>query len=265
MNGTHREVHQLTQRNLDVSIVRDPNSSTSPIEADSCDIPDVVGGPGFSSINASPRKLSTSCNSKTSTDASDQAVNDNRVSDDDDQLAHHSRLQPALRPLPETSYLSSDDDYDDFEDALDDLRKPSTNNINNNNSSLTDSAVSTDSDIAAVRKMTLDAVSVGKTPPVDSADYDAMYEDDEDDLGSLEGHGSVISHLISQVTIGMDLTKVVLPTFILERRSLLEMYADFFAHPDLFIRLVLFWTLLTCLEPNGRVCERYFMVASVSE
>ena len=32
----------------------------------------------------------------------------------------------------------------------------------------------------------------------------------------------------------MDLTKIVLPTFILERRSLLEMYADFFAHPDLF-------------------------------
>ncbi|KFM73754.1 Oxysterol-binding protein-related protein 9, partial [Stegodyphus mimosarum] len=35
----------------------------------------------------------------------------------------------------------------------------------------------------------------------------------------------------------MDLTKVVLPTFILERRSLLEMYADFFAHPDLFISI----------------------------
>ena len=32
----------------------------------------------------------------------------------------------------------------------------------------------------------------------------------------------------------MDLTKIVLPTFILERRSLLEMYADFFAHPDIF-------------------------------
>lgn len=35
----------------------------------------------------------------------------------------------------------------------------------------------------------------------------------------------------------MDLTKVVLPTFILERRSLLEMYADYFAHPDLFLRI----------------------------
>uniref|UniRef100_A0A8C1SM67 Oxysterol-binding protein n=1 Tax=Cyprinus carpio TaxID=7962 RepID=A0A8C1SM67_CYPCA len=32
-------------------------------------------------------------------------------------------------------------------------------------------------------------------------------------------------------------SQVVLPTFILERRSLLEMYADFFAHPDLFVSI----------------------------
>ena len=53
---------------------------------------------------------------------------------------------------------------------------------------------------------------------------------------SMQSHGSLITHLLSQVRIGMDLTKVVLPTFILEKRSLLEMYADFFAHPDLFVR-----------------------------
>ena len=40
-----------------------------------------------------------------------------------------------------------------------------------------------------------------------------------------------------QVRIGMDLTKIVLPTFILERRSLLEMYSDFFAHPDIFLSI----------------------------
>jgi len=70
-------------------------------------------------------------------------------------------------------------------------------------------------------------------------DWDSLYEDSdpEDDLGSVENHGSVLSHLISQVKIGMDLTKVVLPTFILERRSLLEMYADFFAHPDMFVSI----------------------------
>ena len=35
----------------------------------------------------------------------------------------------------------------------------------------------------------------------------------------------------------MDLTKIVLPTFILEKRSLLEMYAEFFAHPDMFTEI----------------------------
>lgn len=64
-----------------------------------------------------------------------------------------------------------------------------------------------------------------------NTDLDSLYEDEEEDL---ENNDSVIRHLISQIRIGMDLTKVVLPTFILERRSLLEMYADFFAHPDLF-------------------------------
>lgn len=54
----------------------------------------------------------------------------------------------------------------------------------------------------------------------------------------MESHGNVVTHLLSQVKIGMDLTKVVLPTFILERRSLLEMYADYFAHPDLFLKCV---------------------------
>ena len=54
----------------------------------------------------------------------------------------------------------------------------------------------------------------------------------------MDQHGSVITHLLSQVKLGMDLTKVVLPTFILERRSLLEMYADFFAHPDIFVGYV---------------------------
>lgn len=65
----------------------------------------------------------------------------------------------------------------------------------------------------------------------------AIYEDESDNDLSMESHGSVVTHLLSQVKIGMDLTKVVLPTFILERRSLLEMYADYFAHPDLFIRI----------------------------
>ncbi|CAM4640158.1 unnamed protein product [Leuciscus chuanchicus] len=59
----------------------------------------------------------------------------------------------------------------------------------------------------------------------------------EEDLGVLEDQRSVILHLLSQLKLGMDLTRVVLPTFILEKRSLLEMYANFMAHPDLFLSI----------------------------
>jgi hypothetical protein len=63
---------------------------------------------------------------------------------------------------------------------------------------------------------------------------------DEEDLAEtslvlVEEHKSVILHLLSQLKLGMDLTKVVLPTFILEKRSLLEMFADCMGHPQLFV------------------------------
>lgn len=53
------------------------------------------------------------------------------------------------------------------------------------------------------------------------------YRNDQGDAGSVEKHKSVSMHLLSQFRLGMDLMKVVLSTFIPERRSLLEMHADF--------------------------------------
>ncbi|XP_028374512.1 oxysterol-binding protein-related protein 10 isoform X2 [Phyllostomus discolor] len=71
-----------------------------------------------------------------------------------------------------------------------------------------------------------------------SEDEKSDTEDKEEtELGVMEDQRSVILHLISQLKLGMDLTKVVLPTFILEKRSLLEMYADFMAHPDLLLAI----------------------------
>jgi hypothetical protein len=66
--------------------------------------------------------------------------------------------------------------------------------------------------------------------------FDLDYDEDipQEDV-ELDNQQSVITHLLTQVRIGMDLTKITLPTFILEPRSLLEMYADFFAHTDLFL------------------------------
>nr|XP_061789683.1 oxysterol-binding protein-related protein 11 [Nerophis lumbriciformis] len=62
-------------------------------------------------------------------------------------------------------------------------------------------------------------------------------DNDEEELGVLDEQRSIILHLLSQLKLGMDLTKVVLPTFILEKRSLLEMYANFMAHPDIFLSI----------------------------
>ncbi|XP_039973268.1 oxysterol-binding protein-related protein 10-like [Xiphias gladius] len=62
-------------------------------------------------------------------------------------------------------------------------------------------------------------------------------DNEEEDLGVLDGERSIIIHLLSQLKLGMDLTRVVLPTFILEKRSLLEMYANFIAHPDMFLSI----------------------------
>ncbi|XP_044534811.1 oxysterol-binding protein-related protein 10 [Gracilinanus agilis] len=59
----------------------------------------------------------------------------------------------------------------------------------------------------------------------------------EDGESESTDHRSVILHLISQLRFGMDLTKVVFPTFILEKRSLLEMFANFMAHPDLLLSI----------------------------
>ncbi|XP_076008544.1 oxysterol-binding protein-related protein 11-like [Genypterus blacodes] len=78
----------------------------------------------------------------------------------------------------------------------------------------------------------------GEQEDIDAEDeLEDSFTDKEEDLGAVEEERSVILHLLSQLKLGMDLTRVVLPTFILEKRSLLEMYADFMSHPDLFVAI----------------------------
>ncbi|KAL5007603.1 hypothetical protein ScPMuIL_016409 [Solemya velum] len=78
-------------------------------------------------------------------------------------------------------------------------------------------------------------------PSVVSVDHDEEVEDEKEykdtELGEMDEHKSIILHLLSQLRLGMDLTKVVLPTFILEKRSLLELFADCMAHPDIFLKI----------------------------
>jgi hypothetical protein len=53
-----------------------------------------------------------------------------------------------------------------------------------------------------------------------------------------EGNQSLIGHIVDSLSKGMDITKVLIPTFFLEPRSLLEKYSDLFAHPHLFTAYV---------------------------
>ncbi|KAM3720522.1 Oxysterol-binding protein-related protein [Dirofilaria immitis] len=146
----------------------------------------------------------------------------------DDEESENSQAKVIVPPL---SYSSSEDEFFDAETPSDDKLSPSDDNSNgfenpgHSNSSNRKNSQS--------KKKPIQEPDFGDA----DEDFDAAYEDAEElDVGNVQQqHGSVLMHLLSQVSVGMDLTKVTLPTFILERRSLLEMYADFFAHPDSFV------------------------------
>ncbi|KAH8120721.1 oxysterol-binding protein family [Phellopilus nigrolimitatus] len=67
------------------------------------------------------------------------------------------------------------------------------------------------------------------------ASEDEQIQDSEPDDTSIldEQEGSILSSIISQLRIGMDLHRVTFPTFVLEPRSMLERIADFMSHPEL--------------------------------
>ncbi|KAI8366806.1 uncharacterized protein BYT42DRAFT_587925 [Radiomyces spectabilis] len=66
---------------------------------------------------------------------------------------------------------------------------------------------------------------------------DAFPDDDAANTEVLEGgNRSIIMGIISQMRKDMDLSRVTLPTFVLEPRSMLEKITDFMSHPDLCIQ-----------------------------
>jgi len=151
---------------------------------------------------------------------------------------------PNLKPLkttaiPEISYSSSEDE--DFFDAEEDDSDDDVDETSDMTEMRTPPQPPTTLDLSAIALETsINDINSPITPiEGQEIDWDALYGPDEEEETEVDmkSQGSVITHLLSQVRIGMDLTKIVLPTFILERRSLLEMYSDFFAHPDLFVSI----------------------------
>ncbi|KAJ9662125.1 Oxysterol-binding protein OBPa [Coniosporium apollinis] len=62
---------------------------------------------------------------------------------------------------------------------------------------------------------------------------DSVNDKDEEALDSEQGN--MLLHIISQLRPGADLSRVTLPTFILEPRSMLERITNFMAHPELML------------------------------
>ncbi|CAF4060965.1 unnamed protein product [Rotaria sordida] len=150
-------------------------------------------------------------------DTNEKITKDNNLIE---PLDFHTAAKTVRKKFPISSYSSSDDD-NDFYDA----DEPIDVSV-----FLSSSNPQTD------EKTTINGTSLTNESQIPFEIYEAAYEEEpEEDLAPIDG--TIISHLISQARISMDLTKITLPTFILERRSFLEMLADFLAHPDEFVNV----------------------------
>ncbi|KAI9514487.1 Oxysterol-binding protein- protein 9, partial [Dissostichus eleginoides] len=145
-------------------------------------------------------------------------------------MASPSHMPLPSHSVPDFSYSSSEDEFYDADEFYQNTTSPKH--------CIDPSGSQAASNEALKRPDTTESLNSSMSNGTTDADqFENEDRDDEGEGESVEEHKSVIMHLLSQVRLGMDLTKVVLPTFILERRSLLEMYADFFAHPDLFVSI----------------------------
>jgi oxysterol-binding protein-related protein 8 len=68
-------------------------------------------------------------------------------------------------------------------------------------------------------------------------------------------YGRTQSLYMALYRIGMDLSKVTFPTFVLEPRSMLERITDFMSHPDLIFGSVIF-PRHTCWSPDPHLPPR---------
>ncbi|XP_029563133.1 oxysterol-binding protein-related protein 9 isoform X1 [Salmo trutta] len=170
-------------------------------------------------------------------------------------VASPSHMTITSHSVPDFSYSSSEDEFYD----ADEFSQNSTSPKHFLDPSRPSAALPhSDDGTVLKRPNTNESLDSSMSNGTTDADQFDSHDDEAEDHGeSVEEHKSVIMHLLSQVRLGMDLTKVVLPTFILERRSLLEMYADFFAHPDLFV------SIADQLEPKERMVQmvKWYMSA----
>ncbi|KAJ3291174.1 hypothetical protein HDU79_002651 [Rhizoclosmatium sp. JEL0117] len=106
--------------------------------------------------------------------------------------------------------------------------------------------------IFGISPKTMSVDSIARFAPTSNDDLDDQFESAHELAGPSESHTSIqtvevevlddeprsiLLSLVSQLTVGMDLHKVTLPTFVLETRSMCEKITDFFSHPDLITEI----------------------------
>lgn len=101
---------------------------------------------------------------------------------------------------------------------------------------------------STIKSLTASPAAAPRSSQRSSQDDDRVLSDTEPDDTSIldEDEGSIIASLISQLRVGMDLSRVTFPTFVLEPRSMLERITDFMSHPDLIFGAEL------CNDPEER-------------
>ncbi|XAO25737.1 hypothetical protein I312_104566 [Cryptococcus bacillisporus CA1280] len=121
-------------------------------------------------------------------------------------------------------------------------------------------------DTLSIRGKTSRSGSVVSPTGTPVKDTETQIDDgDPNDTSTLDQEeGNILMAIISQLRPGMDLSKIALPTFVLEPRSLLERITDFFSHPELifgvgdepdakqrYIRVMTFYLSGWHIKPKG--------------
>ncbi|XP_063244066.1 oxysterol-binding protein-related protein 8 isoform X2 [Bacillus rossius redtenbacheri] len=140
----------------------------------------------------------------------------------------------------ETQWSEADYEKHFTDHDLDDISQPDAGAADHPNSG--DQASLSDTESEASNKR--DEPQFAEEDPPETP---YIHKEEEEEFGSAgeqveelaEEHKSLIWYLVKQVRPGMDLSKVVLPTFILEPRSFLDKLSDSYYHADILAKAVL--------------------------
>ncbi|KAF2265509.1 oxysterol binding protein [Lojkania enalia] len=83
---------------------------------------------------------------------------------------------------------------------------------------------------ASLPSYVVELIGTGSRSSTDEGRSDEVTREDETVVDA--DQGNILMHIISQLRPGADLSRVTLPTFILEPRSMLERITNFMAHPE---------------------------------